>query len=204
MAHYGLPLPSNPTSELDHYWARHVLADEQALFERLCKTQPMTDEQQLVFDSVVGSVGATAQAVATAAHHRGRRRQGREHKGSDDDDEGDDEGQPLPAALYLLLASAGCGKTATARKIAAYCRAQGHVVLICASTAIAALNFPHDATTTHSLFGVPVVEDFERDLHEEALECFMGSERSVCDISFFYFYFLLHLYIFFLLLLDEL
>ena len=81
------------------------------------------------------------------------------------------------ARMFFLLASAGCGKTATAQQIVAYIRSLGVVTLVVASTAIAALNYPNDGTTAHSLFGVPVVEDFERDLHEDLLECNISDER---------------------------
>jgi len=79
--------------------------------------------------------------------------------------------------IFLLLASAGCGKTETCFKIAAYCRSIGYDTHICASTAIAALNYFHDGTTAHSLFGVPVIEDFERDLNDEPLVCSLSDER---------------------------
>ena len=83
------------------------------------------------------------------------------------------------ARVFFLLASAGCGKTATAQQIVAYMRSCEVVTLVVASTAIAALNYPNDGTTAHSLFCVPVVEDFERDLHEDLLECNISEERLV-------------------------
>ena len=79
--------------------------------------------------------------------------------------------------IRLLLASAGCGKTLTARKLLAYARSQGIVGIVVASTAIAALNFPNDGMTAHQWFGVPVVEDFERDLNDDLLVCRPSLER---------------------------
>ena len=154
---YGLPLPNNPQSELDYYHQKHCLADESALFNQLVKDEPMTQEQSIVFNHIVQAVcGGNVQDVGNCV---GR--------------------------LFMLLASAGCGKTSVARKVAAYCRSQGHVVLICASTAIAALNYPNDGTTAHSLFGVPVIEDYDRDLDDDPLECVMSKERY-CVILIFY------------------
>jgi RecG-like helicase len=80
-------------------------------------------------------------------------------------------------SIRLLLASAGCGKTLTARKLLAYARSQGIVAIVVAATGIAALNFPNDGMTAHQWFGVPVVEDFERDLDDNHLICRTKNER---------------------------
>ena len=75
-------------------------------------------------------------------------------------------------------ASAGCGKTATAKKIAAYARSKGIVTCIVSSTALSSQNYLRDGTTAHSEFGVPVVEDFDRDVDDEPLRCSVSPDRA--------------------------
>jgi hypothetical protein len=59
----------------------------------------------------------------------------------------------------------------------AYVRSKGIVAVVVAATGIAALNFPRDGMTAHQWFGVPVVEDFERDIDDNDLICQTKNER---------------------------
>ena len=56
---------------------------------------------------------------------------------------------------YFIDGKAGCGKTILLNTIAAELRKQGEVVIIVASTGIAALNYP-GGTTAHSAFKLPL------------------------------------------------
>ena len=80
--------------------------------------------------------------------------------------------------MLILQASAGCGKTTTAVKIASSARSKGYIVKICCSTAIAALNYKSDATTAHSLFGFPVIDECDRENDDEKPICFTSKERK--------------------------
>ena len=71
----------------------------------------------------------------------------------------------------------GTGKTDLFKKLQAWCRAEGILINCCAATTLAALLFD-GATTAHSLFKYPVVED--QDIDAECLpECKLdeNSER---------------------------
>jgi hypothetical protein len=79
--------------------------------------------------------------------------------------------------FILLLAQGGSGKTTIAKIIIQYLRSQGKIVCVCASTAIAALNFKNDGMTAHNLFNFPVIDDIDRNIDDEKSECNMSSER---------------------------
>ena len=79
--------------------------------------------------------------------------------------------------LILLLAQGGSGKTTIAKIIIEYLRSQGKIVCVCASTAIAALNFKNDGMTAHNLFNFPVTDDIDRNIDDEKSECNMSKER---------------------------
>ena len=85
----------------------------------------------------------------------------------------------------------GCGKTTIAKTIAAYLRSQGKIVLICASTGLAAQNYPNDASTAHQLFNIPVVEMELRDVADDPIACNLEwmQERVelllACDVIIF-------------------
>jgi signal recognition particle GTPase len=73
--------------------------------------------------------------------------------------------------LHSLCGIAGSGKTAVAKKMAAYLRSMGHIVLICAATTLACQNYgSQGASTAHRLFKFPVIDDDDRDM-EEVLQC---------------------------------
>ena len=82
----------------------------------------------------------------------------------------------------------GCGKTTIAKTIAAYLRSIGKIVLICASTGLAAQNYPNDASTAHQLFNIPVVEMELRDVADDPIECNLDWMRErvelllACDV----------------------
>ena len=67
--------------------------------------------------------------------------------------------------LYLIQAKGGAGKTTLAKKLIAFARSLGKIVVGCASTGLAATNYD-GFETAHSLFCFPVVEDSERDESE--------------------------------------
>jgi signal recognition particle GTPase len=68
--------------------------------------------------------------------------------------------------LHSVSGIAGSGKTTVADKIAAYLRAQGKIVLICAATSLACQNYSL-AYTAHRLFKFPVIDDDDRDMEQE-------------------------------------
>ena len=67
---------------------------------------------------------------------------------------------PNTTTLLHVDAPAGCGKTYVCSTFAAVMRRQGHVVLSCASTGIAAINF-YMGRTVHSLFSIPIDKDVD-------------------------------------------
>jgi ABC-type oligopeptide transport system ATPase subunit len=72
--------------------------------------------------------------------------------------------------IFLLQGQAGCGKSTFAKKIVAYSRACGHIVLGCASTALAATVY-ENFHTAHYLFKIPIMEDEEDYDQEQDLQC---------------------------------
>ena len=90
--------------------------------------------------------------------------------------------------VFLNNYIVGCGKTTIAKTIAAYLRSKGKIVLICASTGLAAQNYPNDASTAHQLFNIPVVEMEMRDVADDPIECNLDWMRErvelllACDV----------------------
>ena len=90
--------------------------------------------------------------------------------------------------LYFGVYVVGCGKTTIAKTIAAYLRSKGKIVLICASTGLAAQNYPKDASTAHQLFNIPVVEMELRDVADDPIQCNLDWMRErvelllACDV----------------------
>jgi hypothetical protein len=75
-----------------------------------------------------------------------------------------------------LGALAGAGKTTVFKQLQAACRAKGVMIQCCAATTLAALLF-EGATTAHSLFRYPVIEEIDKD-PEYTPQCNLdGSQR---------------------------
>jgi ABC-type oligopeptide transport system ATPase subunit len=72
------------------------------------------------------------------------------------------------------LGPAGCGKTTLAMLLAAYFRSQGKIVLICASTALAAQNYPKEGTTAHYLFKLPIEDEDLKEIDDEPIKCLLA------------------------------
>jgi hypothetical protein len=77
---------------------------------------------------------------------------------------------PTKDRRISLTGIAGSGKTAVAKKICAYLRSKGKIVLICTATTLASQNYGNNAYTAHSLFKYPVIDPQERDF-EEHITC---------------------------------
>jgi len=75
--------------------------------------------------------------------------------------------------FYFMKADAGCGKTTVAMKLAAYFRSMGKIVLICASTALAAQNYPNEGVTAHYLFHLPVIDENEKEVDDMPMQCLL-------------------------------
>jgi hypothetical protein len=75
--------------------------------------------------------------------------------------------------FYFMKADAGCGKTTVAMKLAAYFRSLGKIVLICASTALAAQNYPNEGVTAHYLFHLPVIDENEKEVDDIPMQCLL-------------------------------
>jgi RecG-like helicase len=72
----------------------------------------------------------------------------------------------------LIQGQAGSGKSSFAKVVAAYARSQGHIVLGCASTALAANVYKNMSfDTAHGLFQIPVLENAEDYDQEHEIEC---------------------------------
>ena len=71
--------------------------------------------------------------------------------------------------LVFLQGQGGSGKTTFAKKISAYAKSKGHVVLGCASTGLACQVYDEGQfVTAHSLFGIPVFESVDDYDDEES------------------------------------
>ena len=79
-------------------------------------------------------------------------------------------------SLVFLNGPAGRGKTYAYNILLNYIRGQGDVALACASSAIAAMNYP-GGRTAHNIFKIPVKEDY-LDLSEIQCDVLMNGERA--------------------------
>jgi len=77
--------------------------------------------------------------------------------------------------FYFISGPGGTGKTDLFKKLQAWCRSQGILINCCAATTLAALLF-QGATTAHSLFCYPVVEEEDID-PEQIPECRLESKK---------------------------
>ena len=59
--------------------------------------------------------------------------------------------------------------------LAAYFRSQRKIVLICASTALAAQNYPNEGTTAHYLFKLPVEDEDLKEVDDEPIKCLLAT-----------------------------
>jgi PIF1-like helicase len=71
--------------------------------------------------------------------------------------------------FFFINGAGGTGKSTLCKKLHAAIRALGKIVLVCASTTLAALLFKN-AVTAHRLFNYPVVEDEDRDM-DDPIQC---------------------------------
>jgi tRNA A37 threonylcarbamoyladenosine biosynthesis protein TsaE len=95
---------------------------------------------------------------------------------------------PLPNKRHFFIdGPGGTGKTTIVKNLIASIRALDHIALVAASTTLAATNYDN-ASSAHSLFNYPVVEEEDRDM-ENRVECQLrGTERYIllqhCTIIF--------------------
>jgi RecG-like helicase len=68
-----------------------------------------------------------------------------------------------PHRYFAIHGIAGSGKTSVARLISAETRRRGKIVKICAATTLAAQLYDH-ATTAHTLFKYPVIDEEDVDI----------------------------------------
>jgi len=79
----------------------------------------------------------------------------------------------------MLQGNAGSGKTFLAYKIMLYLRSKDIIASGCASTALATQNYPGmKFTTAHTLFKVPVIRDYEREIGQPPLFCHMTDDHK--------------------------
>ena len=78
--------------------------------------------------------------------------------------------------LIFLNGPAGRGKTYVCNALLDYVRGFGQVALACASSAIAAMNYP-GGRTAHNIFKIPVKEDY-LDISEIQCDVLMNGERA--------------------------
>ena len=55
-------------------------------------------------------------------------------------------------------------------KLAAYFRSVGKIVLICASTALAAQNYPNEGVAAHYLFHLPVIDENVKEVDDGIIQ----------------------------------
>ena len=74
-----------------------------------------------------------------------------------------------PGRIFMIQASAGCGKTNVALKLCAASRAEGKIVKGCCSNGLACSNYPGDFETAHALFLLPVIEEEDKEVDQEPM-----------------------------------
>jgi hypothetical protein len=80
--------------------------------------------------------------------------------------------------MFFLQGNAGSGKTHVAIRLIRYCRSQGINCSGCASTGLATQNYPQMGfSTAHTLFKVPVVREYERDIGEIELDSHLSQDH---------------------------
>ena len=163
LAVYGLPSPLTKKNEVEYYRMKFPRKECLRYYNELTEKYPLNQEQYDVYNQIITTV-----------------------MGQSKDDERKMFFLNANAGICILYnilfmvcnvvfvlmnICAGCGKTTIAKTIAAYLRSLGKIVLICASTGLAAQNYPNDASTAHQLFNIPVVEMELRDVADDPIEC---------------------------------
>lgn len=152
---FGFPqadsLPTELEDEQAEWINEHRQNQQRQLLQHLNETQPNNEEQQHAFDTIMESVMQFKRADRDSlSHHQ----------------------------FHFISGPGGTGKSALFSKLHAACRAEGILISICAATTLAALLF-NGATTAHSLFGYPVIEDEDIDDVNPA-ECILTKQR--CEL----------------------
>lgn len=150
---FGFPKPESVPTELELeqiQWINEQRQNEQKqLLQHMNENEPNNEEQQSAFDAIMDSV--------------------MQFKTSDRDSLSNHE-------FHFISGPGGTGKSALFKKLHAACRAEGVLISICAATTLAALLFD-GATTAHSLFSYPVIDDGDTDDVNPA-ECILSKQRG--------------------------
>jgi len=79
----------------------------------------------------------------------------------------------------MIQGNAGSGKTFLGYKLILYLRSKEIITSGCASTGLATQNYPGmKFTTAHTLYKVPVVRDYEREIGQPPLYCHMTDDHK--------------------------
>jgi hypothetical protein len=132
---FGFPMPTDMDTELDIEKMKYNPEKQAELLARLELAYPRNDEQEVAFNEIMNTVKKFQSC---------NRDQIAEHE------------------FIFLGAPGGAGKTTLFKQCQAACRAAGVMIQCCAATTLAALLFD-GATTAHSLFKYPVVEEGDID-----------------------------------------
>jgi Mrp family chromosome partitioning ATPase len=151
---FGFPVPDRVPTEVEEallQWNTDDAKEQQGLLlQSLNVNVPNNAKQQVAFDTIMESIDNSMVEA-----------------GRDD----------MTAHIFhIITGPGGTGKSALFRKLHAACRSKGLLISICAATGLAALLFD-GATTAHSLFNYPVVEEDDVD-DQDCPQCKFNKQRS--------------------------
>ena len=132
---FGFPMPEGMETELEIARLMYSEIEQANILQEMEVSQPNNIEQQEIFDTLTADIDNFVSL-----------------------EDGDIEDN----VFKFISGPGGTGKTAVFKKLQAWCRSQGILISCCAATTLAALLF-EGATTAHSLFKYPVVDELDVD-----------------------------------------
>jgi hypothetical protein len=138
---YGLEAIEYLNTELEREKLLRNPEQELNTLNNLNASKPNTTEQQSIFNEIMNAVENASKNPDT------------------------------PGKFFFLTGIAGSGKTELIKKIVASVRSKNLISKGCCSTALAAQLYPYDFSTAHALYGIPVVEDYMREIDDEPIRC---------------------------------
>ena len=149
LATYGFPVPHNMNTLLEREIAKYPQQQQAELLQSLDDRYPNNEKQQEIFEEVTSVI----------QHYH------------------ENPGTLTKDIFFYVDGAAGTGKTNLFKKIMAFSRSIGVIIGPVAATTLAALNI--NATTAHSYWGYPVVDEKEKDENfPEVCQAFQSPGRN--------------------------
>ena len=157
LASIGLPEPQSCRTEREKErfrWDPNAAASEEQKLAAEMAATPAAREQSALYDEVIDKLEKWKNAGRTVT-------------------------ASSPAPQFFIDAGQGRGKTTLARRVIARLRSDtNNVVLVVASTGLAALNY-QGGSTAHAMFRIPVPESGDED---EELRCNVGKSTQRAEL----------------------